>query len=191
MADTLGTLKDEEQILYPWNALDTKLLCINVRDFLNMSKFCTKYRGSLLGDIIAGITIASIIIPQSISYASSLAKLEPTTGLVRTMSFPARAQNRFVTHGLVVRRRRYSISDTDPLCVVFSCHSRLHICTVGLLPSAERWPRGSFSAHCGSSDIFYYALRPTRPPGESHCRRYCGLHNHYLPGELSFSTLCM
>jgi Sulfate permease family len=38
-------------------------------------------RGSLLGDVVAGITIASIIIPQSISYASSLAKLEPTTGL--------------------------------------------------------------------------------------------------------------
>jgi len=107
------------------------------------------------------------------------------------MSFPARARIRFVTHGPVVRRRRYLISDTDLLRVVRSCHSRLHIRTVGLLPSAERWPRGSFSAHCRSSNIFYYALRPTRASGESRCRRYCGLHNHYLPGELRYRTLCV
>lgn len=71
-------------------------------------------QASLFGDIIAGITIASIIIPQSISYASSLAKLEPTTGLVSTMSIPTRARIRFVTHGPVVRCKRAPISDTDP-----------------------------------------------------------------------------
>ncbi|KAG8917829.1 hypothetical protein FRC01_002180, partial [Tulasnella sp. 417] len=36
---------------------------------------------SLWGDAAAGITVASIIIPQSMSYATSLAKLDPTTGL--------------------------------------------------------------------------------------------------------------
>ncbi|KAG8801370.1 hypothetical protein FRC17_006668, partial [Serendipita sp. 399] len=35
----------------------------------------------LLGDVVAGVTVASILIPQSISYASSLAKLPPLTGL--------------------------------------------------------------------------------------------------------------
>jgi hypothetical protein len=40
------------------------------------------FHGRLLGDCIAGVTVASILIPQSISYASSLAKLPPLTGLV-------------------------------------------------------------------------------------------------------------
>ncbi|KIM31499.1 hypothetical protein M408DRAFT_260748 [Serendipita vermifera MAFF 305830] len=35
----------------------------------------------LLGDFVAGVTVASILIPQSISYATSLAKLPPLTGL--------------------------------------------------------------------------------------------------------------
>jgi hypothetical protein len=50
--------------------------------FVSISGIRLTDRGSLFGDIIAGITIASIIIPQSISYASSLAMLDPTTGLV-------------------------------------------------------------------------------------------------------------
>ncbi|KAF8957348.1 sulfate anion transporter [Flammula alnicola] len=33
------------------------------------------------GDFLAGITVASMLIPQSVSYASSLAKLSPVTGL--------------------------------------------------------------------------------------------------------------
>ncbi|KAF9011581.1 sulfate anion transporter [Hymenopellis radicata] len=36
---------------------------------------------SLGGDVLAGLTVASMLIPQSVSYASSLAKLTPTTGL--------------------------------------------------------------------------------------------------------------
>lgn len=40
------------------------------------------------GDIVAGITVASMLIPQSVSYATSLAKLNPMTGLVRlTVSY--------------------------------------------------------------------------------------------------------
>lgn len=34
------------------------------------------------GDFLAGITVASMLIPQSVSYATSLAKLSPVTGLV-------------------------------------------------------------------------------------------------------------
>ncbi|KAG7091261.1 hypothetical protein E1B28_010310 [Marasmius oreades] len=37
--------------------------------------------GLLAGDIISGITVASMLIPQSVSYATSLAHLTPTAGL--------------------------------------------------------------------------------------------------------------
>jgi len=41
-----------------------------------------EYSWSLLGgDVLAGITVASMLIPQSVSYATSLAKLSPVTGL--------------------------------------------------------------------------------------------------------------
>ncbi|KAK7036504.1 hypothetical protein VNI00_011701 [Paramarasmius palmivorus] len=36
---------------------------------------------SLGGDVLAGFTVASMLIPQSVSYASSLARLNPVTGL--------------------------------------------------------------------------------------------------------------
>lgn len=35
------------------------------------------------GDILAGLTVAAMLIPQSVSYATSLAKISPVTGLVR------------------------------------------------------------------------------------------------------------
>ena len=37
---------------------------------------------SLGGDFFAGLTVACILIPQSVSYGTSLAKLDPTAGLV-------------------------------------------------------------------------------------------------------------
>ncbi|KAG6887409.1 hypothetical protein C0995_015596 [Termitomyces sp. Mi166 len=43
---------------------------------------------SIGGDLLAGLTVASILIPQSISYATSLAKLSPLTGLF-SAAFPA------------------------------------------------------------------------------------------------------
>ncbi|KAF9523825.1 sulfate anion transporter [Crepidotus variabilis] len=40
------------------------------------------YNASLFaGDFLAGVTVASMLIPQSVSYASTLAKLSPVTGL--------------------------------------------------------------------------------------------------------------
>jgi len=39
------------------------------------------------GDFLAGITVASMLIPQSVSYATSLAKLNPITGLVRLPNY--------------------------------------------------------------------------------------------------------
>lgn len=37
---------------------------------------------SLGGDFLAGLTVACILIPQSVSYGTSLARLSPTAGLV-------------------------------------------------------------------------------------------------------------
>ena len=37
---------------------------------------------SLGGDVLAGVTVAAMLIPQSVSYATSLARLPPTAGLV-------------------------------------------------------------------------------------------------------------
>ncbi|KAI0087124.1 sulfate anion transporter [Irpex rosettiformis] len=53
-----------------------------VKYYIPAMQWIPEYSFSLLGgDIIAGITIASILIPQSVSYATSLAKLSPVTGL--------------------------------------------------------------------------------------------------------------
>ncbi|KAF5384491.1 hypothetical protein D9757_006434 [Collybiopsis confluens] len=45
-------------------------------------------KSSIGGDMLAGLTLASMLIPQSVSYASSLAKLSPVTGLF-SASIPA------------------------------------------------------------------------------------------------------
>jgi len=47
------------------------------------SLLCWSLNTRLSGDILAGLTVASMLIPQSVSYATSLAKLSPVTGLVR------------------------------------------------------------------------------------------------------------
>ncbi|PIL32730.1 transporter [Ganoderma sinense ZZ0214-1] len=50
--------------------------------YVPSTSWIPQYSLSLLaGDFLAGITIASMLIPQSVSYASSLAKLSPVTGL--------------------------------------------------------------------------------------------------------------
>jgi MFS superfamily sulfate permease-like transporter len=40
------------------------------------------YANRFGGDFAAGLTVAAMLIPQSVSYATSLAKLSPVTGLV-------------------------------------------------------------------------------------------------------------
>ena len=62
-------------------------LSICLPDLVKAYTFST-YR--LGGDILAGLTVASMLIPQSVSYASSLAKLSPVTGLVRLHLIPHR-----------------------------------------------------------------------------------------------------
>lgn len=50
-------------------------------------------RSRLGGDVLAGMTVACMLIPQSVSYASSLAKLSPVSGLVRPFFLPLLGSN--------------------------------------------------------------------------------------------------
>ncbi|KAI0740680.1 sulfate anion transporter [Earliella scabrosa] len=53
-----------------------------VKYYVPSTAWIPQYSFSLFaGDFLAGITVASMLIPQSVSYASSLAKLSPVTGL--------------------------------------------------------------------------------------------------------------
>ncbi|KAF7979013.1 hypothetical protein HWV62_43981 [Athelia sp. TMB] len=50
--------------------------------YIPSTQWIPNYSFTLLGgDLLAGLTVASMLIPQSVSYASSLAKLSPVTGL--------------------------------------------------------------------------------------------------------------
>ncbi|KAJ3532661.1 hypothetical protein NM688_g7391 [Phlebia brevispora] len=52
------------------------------RYYIPSTTWIPNYSLSLLGgDILGGVTVACMLIPQSVSYASSLAKLSPVTGL--------------------------------------------------------------------------------------------------------------
>ncbi|PPQ88997.1 hypothetical protein CVT25_005095 [Psilocybe cyanescens] len=53
-----------------------------IKYYVPSTAWIPSYSFSLLGgDFLAGITVASMLIPQSVSYATSLAKLSPVTGL--------------------------------------------------------------------------------------------------------------
>ncbi|KAF4621367.1 hypothetical protein D9613_001001 [Agrocybe pediades] len=53
-----------------------------IKYYIPSTAWIPNYSFSLLGgDFLAGITVASMLIPQSVSYATSLAKLSPVTGL--------------------------------------------------------------------------------------------------------------
>ncbi|EKM53615.1 uncharacterized protein PHACADRAFT_176024 [Phanerochaete carnosa HHB-10118-sp] len=53
-----------------------------VKYYIPSTAWIPEYSLPLLGgDILGGLTVASMLIPQSVSYASSLAKLSPVTGL--------------------------------------------------------------------------------------------------------------
>ncbi|EIW54017.1 sulfate anion transporter [Trametes versicolor FP-101664 SS1] len=59
-----------------------KSIWAKVRYYVPGTAWIPQYSFSLFaGDFLAGITVASMLIPQSVSYASSLAKLSPVTGL--------------------------------------------------------------------------------------------------------------
>ena len=73
----------ESSILRSLHRLDTPVLVLSVRTLRRTRTHWLTRRRRFAGDFLAGITVASMLIPQSVSYASSLAKLSPVTGLVR------------------------------------------------------------------------------------------------------------
>ncbi|KAF8150513.1 sulfate anion transporter [Mycena galopus ATCC 62051] len=53
-----------------------------IKYYIPGTDWIPNYKISLLGgDVLAGITVASMLIPQSVSYATSLAQMSPLTGL--------------------------------------------------------------------------------------------------------------
>ncbi|KAG6818411.1 hypothetical protein H0H93_005194 [Arthromyces matolae] len=59
-----------------------KVLIKRIKYYIPSFAWIPSYSTTLLGgDFLAGITVASILIPQSISYATSLAKITPLAGL--------------------------------------------------------------------------------------------------------------
>jgi hypothetical protein len=74
------------QVLRPGARMDPKLLLLAVRvmkSFISTRAHSSQRNRRLPGDVLAGLTVSCLLIPQSISYASSLAKLSPVVGLVR------------------------------------------------------------------------------------------------------------
>lgn len=60
---------------------------LSLYEILNRFNLCVYmsllwYANRFGGDFTAGLTVAAMLIPQSVSYATSLAKMSPVTGLV-------------------------------------------------------------------------------------------------------------
>lgn len=68
-------------------------------------------RSRLGGDVLAGMTVACMLIPQSVSYASSLAKLSPVSGLVRPFFLPLLGSN---PHHSAKKKKKKQISASLP-----------------------------------------------------------------------------
>jgi hypothetical protein len=103
-------LDEANQLLRPRNSLDPWLLLVLVRiarlplrvlssllwrkrsrswsqNRFSRLPLCFVWYFSLGGDFLAGLTVACILIPQSVSYGTSLARLSPTAGLVCHIPF--------------------------------------------------------------------------------------------------------
>ncbi|KAF5354753.1 hypothetical protein D9756_005572 [Leucocoprinus leucothites] len=62
---------------------DSSVLARRLRYYIPSLAWIPNYSFNLLGgDILAGLTVSSMLIPQSVSYATSLAKISPVTGLI-------------------------------------------------------------------------------------------------------------
>ncbi|EKM81234.1 hypothetical protein AGABI1DRAFT_112909 [Agaricus bisporus var. burnettii JB137-S8] len=62
---------------------DPSVLSKRLKYYIPSLAWIPKYSVSLIGgDVLAGLTVASVLIPQSVSYATSLAKISPVTGLI-------------------------------------------------------------------------------------------------------------
>ncbi|KAF8911625.1 sulfate anion transporter [Gymnopilus junonius] len=78
--DSYGAVPSLKQGATPGRRQST--LVKRVKYYIPSTAWIPTYSFSLFaGDFLAGITVASMLIPQSVSYATSLAKLSPVTGL--------------------------------------------------------------------------------------------------------------
>jgi hypothetical protein len=68
----------ESKWMHYWRLIRTRS-----RYYVPILRWLPKYdvKADLLHDVLAGLTVAMLLIPQSLSYASGLAKLEPAFGL--------------------------------------------------------------------------------------------------------------
>ena len=65
------------------------VLKVRSKYYLPVLKWLPHYNGNLfLGDMIAGLTLACLLIPQSLSYATALCKVPAAWGLY-SIAFPA------------------------------------------------------------------------------------------------------
>ena len=81
-------IREKSQVLCALTCMDSKLLVFAVCSCsLSFMRFFDGLWDRFGGDFLAGVTVASMLIPQSVSYASSLAKLSPVTGLVSKHSY--------------------------------------------------------------------------------------------------------
>ena len=72
----------ESSILRSLHRLDTPVLVLSVRTLRRPRTHWLTRHHRFAGDFLARMTVSSMLIPQSVSYASFLAKLSPVTGLV-------------------------------------------------------------------------------------------------------------
>ncbi|KAJ4345738.1 uncharacterized protein N0V89_011873 [Didymosphaeria variabile] len=82
--DSADTYVEQEPTAWEWlrdvtpNGQDIKQYCINLFPFL---KWITRYNAQwLMGDLVAGITVGAVVVPQSMAYAK-LAQLAPEFGM--------------------------------------------------------------------------------------------------------------
>ena len=90
-----------------------------IRYYIPATAWIPEYTLALLGgDVLGGVTVACMLIPQSVSYASSLAKLSPVTGLVRNYS-------------------NFHKTNNNAFCTVFCGNTGHSICAAGHIPPTE------------------------------------------------------
>jgi len=61
------------------------ILSVGIRGLTLLRHF--SFHFSLGSDVVAGVSLAAMVIPQSVSYGTSLAKIGPTAGLVSNKAF--------------------------------------------------------------------------------------------------------
>ena len=86
-----------QKCVTPSSQGDCDIMCLQPHGFQTTLSLCKSlffpslyhfsFRSSLGGDVLAGVSLAAMLIPQSVSYGASLAKIGPTAGLVSSNPF--------------------------------------------------------------------------------------------------------